>query len=96
MKLINVTMIAAAMLMAVCSQIKAEENMKNVLNEKQQCMAAIACLEAKGDIDGLTMPNIYTLSIKRNVSYHLFNCFIIKILIIIITFAQSIGSSYDD
>lgn len=54
MKLINVTMIAAAMLMAVCSQIKAEENMKNVLNEKQQCMAAIACLEAKGDIDGLT------------------------------------------
>lgn len=28
--------------------------MKNVLNEKQQCMAAIACLEAKGDIDGLT------------------------------------------
>ena len=42
------------MLMAVCSQIKAEENMKNVLNEKQQCMAAIACLEAKGDIDGLT------------------------------------------
>ena len=40
--------------MAVCSQIKAEENMKNVLNEKQQCMAAIACLEAKGDIDGLT------------------------------------------
>lgn len=54
MKLINLTMIAAAMLMAVCSQIKAEENMKNVLNEKQQCMAAIACLEAKGDIDGLT------------------------------------------
>ena len=47
-------MIAAAMLMAVCSPIKAEENMKNVLNEKQQCMAAIACLEAKGDIDGLT------------------------------------------
>ena len=41
--------------MAVCSQIKAEENMKNVLNEKQQCMAAIACLEAKGDIDGLTV-----------------------------------------
>lgn len=40
--------------MAVCSPIKAEENMKNVLNEKQQCMAAIACLEAKGDIDGLT------------------------------------------
>ena len=40
--------------MAVCSQIKAEENMKNVLNEKQQCMAAIACLEAKGDIDALT------------------------------------------
>lgn len=40
--------------MAVSSQIKAEENMKNVLNEKQQCMAAIACLEAKGDIDSLT------------------------------------------
>ena len=54
MKLISVTMIAAAMFAAVCSPIKAEENMKNVLNEKQQCMAAIACLEAKGDIDGLT------------------------------------------
>lgn len=44
-----VTMIAASLF----SPIKAQNKMENVLNEKQQALSAIACLEAKGDQEGL-------------------------------------------
>lgn len=47
------TLIAAALAVLACSPIKAQKNMENVLNERQQSIVAIACLEAKGDIDGL-------------------------------------------
>lgn len=53
MRHICLTLAAAAVLTAVCSPLKANSRMENVLNEKQQCMAVIACMEAKGDINGL-------------------------------------------
>ena len=53
MKAICKTLVAAAVMAAAGSPVKSQENMENVLNEKQQAVVAIACLEAKGDIDGL-------------------------------------------
>lgn len=46
-------MVAAALAAFVCIPIKAQQNMENVLNERQQSIVAISCLEAKGDIKGL-------------------------------------------
>lgn len=37
-----------------CTAINAQKNMKNVLTPRQQSLAAIACLEAKGDLVSLT------------------------------------------
>lgn len=47
------TLVAVALTALVCNPIKAQSNMKNVLNERQQCMVAISCLEAKGDVKAL-------------------------------------------
>lgn len=53
MKTISKTLVAVAVAAAACSPIKAQKKMENVLNEKQQAIVAISCLEAKGDIEGL-------------------------------------------
>ena len=53
MKAICKTLVAVAVAVAACNPIKAQKNMENVLNEKQQAVVAISCLEAKGDIEGL-------------------------------------------
>lgn len=47
------TLAAAASVVLALSPIKAQTNMENVLNERQQCMVAISCLEAKGDVKAL-------------------------------------------
>ena len=47
------TLIAAALTALACIPAKAQKNMENVLNEKQQHIVAISCLEAKGDVKGL-------------------------------------------
>ena len=47
------TLAAAALVVLACSPVKAQTNMENVLNERQQCMVAISCLEAKGDLKAL-------------------------------------------
>ena len=47
------TLAAAALVVLAFSPIKAQTNMENVLNERQQCMVAISCLEAKGDVKAL-------------------------------------------
>ena len=47
------TLVAAALTALACMPAKAQENMENVLNEKQQHIVAISCLEAKGDVEGL-------------------------------------------
>ena len=46
-------MAAAALAALACCPLKAQKNMENVLNEKQQHIVAISCLEAKGDVEGL-------------------------------------------
>lgn len=53
MKLVCKTLVAAALAVLACNPVKAQQNMENVLTERQQCIVAISCLEAKGDIDGL-------------------------------------------
>ena len=53
MKPVCKTLVAAALAVLACNPVKAQQNMENVLNERQQCIVAISSLEAKGDIDGL-------------------------------------------
>ena len=53
MKNIFKTMVAAALTALVCIPANAQKNMENVLNERQQSIVAISCLEAKGDIGNL-------------------------------------------
>ena len=53
MKLICKTLVAAALAVLACNPVKAQQNMENVLTERQQCIVAISSLEEKGDIDGL-------------------------------------------
>lgn len=45
--------IIALMMLCGSMPIKAQSNMNNVLNEKQQNLVALAAFEAKGDLDGL-------------------------------------------
>ncbi len=54
MKNIIKTIVAALLFTAFCNTTKAQQNMENVLNAKQQAMVAIASLEAKGDISNLS------------------------------------------
>ena len=53
MKTLLNALLAAALTAFACMPVKAQENMENVLNEKQQHIVAISCLEAKGDVKGL-------------------------------------------
>ena len=53
MKPVCKTLVAAALAVLACNPVKAQQNMENVLTERQQCIVAISSLEAKGDIDGL-------------------------------------------
>ncbi len=50
-----ITLVAVLLLISFCNPIKAQQNMDNVLNTKQQAMVAIASLEAKGDIKSLSI-----------------------------------------
>ena len=59
MKTIKKLTIAALLLVTACTPINAQQNMKNVLNLRQQNIVAIACLEAKGDLENLSKA-IYT------------------------------------
>ncbi len=43
------TLVAAALVAFGGTTVKAQQNMENVLNEKQQAVVAISCFEAKGD-----------------------------------------------
>ena len=52
--MINKLIAAALLTVAVCHPINAQQNMENVLNERQRNMVAIACLEAKGDLENLS------------------------------------------
>ena len=54
MRMINKLIAAALLTVAVCHPINAQQNMENVLNERQRNMVAIACLEAKGDLENLS------------------------------------------
>lgn len=54
MRTINKRIAVALLTIAVCHPIKAQENMENVLNQRQQNIVAIACLEAKGDLENLS------------------------------------------
>lgn len=47
-------MAAALLTVAACHHINAQQNMENVLNQRQQHIVAIACLEAKGDLENLS------------------------------------------
>lgn len=50
----NIKSVAIAIAMVACgTTLKAQQNMNNVLNEKQQNLIAVAAFEAKGDLDGL-------------------------------------------
>ena len=53
MRRLCVTLAAAALTALAAQPVNAKENMENVLNEKQQAVVAISCLEAKGDIERL-------------------------------------------
>ena len=53
MRRLCVTLAAAALTALAAQPVNAQQNMENVLNEKQQAVVAISCLEAKGDIEGL-------------------------------------------
>lgn len=54
MRTINKRIAVALLTIAACHPIKAQENMENVLNQRQQNIVAIACLEAKGDLENLS------------------------------------------
>ena len=54
MKAINKLTAAALLLVAACPLTNAQEKMENVLNQRQQNIIAIACLEAKGDLENLS------------------------------------------
>lgn len=54
MRTINKRIAAALLIVATCYPIKAQEDMENVLNLRQQNIVAIACLEAKGDLGNLS------------------------------------------
>ena len=47
-------MAAALLTVTACHPINAQQNMENVLNQRQQHIVAIACLEAKGDLENLS------------------------------------------
>ncbi len=47
-------MAAALLTVAACHPINAQQNMENVLNQRQQHIVAITCLEAKGDLENLS------------------------------------------
>ena len=53
MRTINKLIAAALLTIATCHPINAQQNMKNVLNQRQQNIVAIACFEAKGDLENL-------------------------------------------
>lgn len=50
MRTINKLIAVALSMVATCHSINAQQKMKNVLNQRQQNIVAIACLEAKGDL----------------------------------------------
>ena len=54
MKTVKRLITAAFLITAVYFPINAQQNMKNELNPRQQNIAAIACLEAKGDLGKLS------------------------------------------
>lgn len=54
MKTINKLLSVALSMIATCHFINAQQNMKNVLNQRQQNIVAIACFEAKGELDHLS------------------------------------------
>ena len=54
MKAINKLTAATLLLVAACPLTNAQEKMENVLNQRQQNIIAIACLEAKGDLENLS------------------------------------------
>lgn len=54
MKTMNKLIAVALSMVAACHSINAQQDMKNVLNQRQQNIVAIACLEAKGDLDNLS------------------------------------------
>ena len=54
MKAINKLTTATLLLVAACPLTNAQEKMENVLNQRQQNIIAIACLEAKGDLENLS------------------------------------------
>lgn len=47
-------MAALLLTVAACHPINAQQNMENILNPRQQSIVAIACLEAKGDLEDLS------------------------------------------
>lgn len=54
MRTINKLMAALLLTASACHPINAQQNMENVLNLRQQSIVAIACLEAKGDLEHLS------------------------------------------
>lgn len=54
MKAINKLTTATLLLVAACPLTNAQEKMENVLNQRQQNIIAIACLEGKGDLENLS------------------------------------------
>lgn len=54
MKSINKLIGVALWVIATSHSINAQPNMKNVLNQRQQNIVAIACFEAKGDLKSLS------------------------------------------
>lgn len=54
MSTINKLIAAVLLTVATCHPINAQQNMENVLNLRQQNIVAIACLEAKGDLENLS------------------------------------------
>lgn len=54
MKTMTKRIAVAIFLIATCYSINAQQNMKNVLNQRQQNIMAVACFEAKGDLDNLS------------------------------------------
>lgn len=53
MNIITKTLLPALMLVTGCITAKGQNEMKNVLTEKQQGLVAVAAMEAKGDLKGL-------------------------------------------
>lgn len=54
MRTINKLIVAVLLTIVTCHPINAQQNMENVLNLRQQNIVAIACLEAKGDLENLS------------------------------------------